>query len=210
MSVVASRVGRFGRFGRLGRIRALAIAPLVVLAACDSAQEAPSQPDAAQAPSGEAAPSPPPLPGQIVRTHAGDRIPAKTVKDPAGRELALGQVGEPVLLNLWATWCAPCKVEMPLLDSLAGELEGEVRVITVSQDLQGAEQVSPFFAQEGFERLEPWLDPEADLGMALADGGLLPVTVLYDAAGTELFRVSGDYAWDSEEAIAQIREALAQ
>lgn len=189
-------------------IRAAAIVPLLAVAACDSASEAPVQPDATAA--AEAPPAPPPLPGRIVRTNAGDTIPAITVTDPAGRELALGEVGEPVLLNLWATWCAPCKVEMPLLDRLAGELAGEVRVITVSQDLQGAEQVEPFFAEQGFERLEPWLDPRADLGIALADGGLLPVTVLYDASGKELFRVSGDYAWDSEEAIAQIREALAE
>jgi len=145
-----------------------------------------------------------------VRTHAGEQIPAITVEDPDGNALALGEVGEPVLLNLWATWCAPCKVEMPLLDRLAGELEGEVRVLTVSQDMQGAQKVTPFFAEQDFERLEPWLDPQADLGVALADGGLLPVTVLYDASGTELLRVSGDYAWDSEEAIAQIREALAK
>jgi thiol-disulfide isomerase/thioredoxin len=190
--------------------RAAVIAPLVALAACDSAGEAPSQPDAAATGEAAAVASDSPMPGQIVRTNAGDAIPAMTLTDPAGRELVLAEVGEPVLLNLWATWCAPCKVEMPLLDALAGELEGEVRVVTVSQDLQGAEKVAPFFAEQGFERLEPWLDPQADLGVALADGGLLPVTVLYDASGKELWRVSGDYAWDSEEAIAQIREALAE
>ncbi|MEO0620576.1 MAG: TlpA family protein disulfide reductase, partial [Pseudomonadota bacterium] len=58
--------------------------------------------------------------------------------------------------------------------------------------------------------LEPWMDTKTDLGVALADGGLLPTTVLYDAEGVEVFRVAGDYEWDSEEAIAQIREALAK
>ncbi|MEO1489042.1 MAG: TlpA disulfide reductase family protein [Pseudomonadota bacterium] len=195
--------------GKLPQILALVLAPTLALGACDSAPSEEAQPET-DAASNADAPKPPPLPGRIVRTNAGDTVPAITVNDPDGNSLALGEVSQPVLLNLWATWCAPCKVEMPLLDRLAGELEGEVRVVTVSQDMQGAEKVVPFFEQQGFARLEPWLDPQADLGVALADGGLLPVTVLYDASGTEVFRVSGDYAWDSEDAIAKIREALAQ
>jgi len=185
----------------------LAIGALL-LAACDSVPEQPAQPDAQAVSPGEA--SPPPLPGRIVRFKAGDTIPAITVTHPDGTTLDLATLGEPVLLNLWATWCAPCKVEMPLLDNLAAELAGEVRVLTVSQDIQGAEKVVPFFEAEGFENLEPWLDTNTDLGVTLADGGLLPTTVLYDANGVELFRVAGDYEWDSEEAIAQIREALAK
>jgi hypothetical protein len=103
---------------------------------------------------------------------------------------------------------------MPMLDRLAGELDGEVRVLTVSQDIVrepgDAAKVTDFFAEQDFARLEPWLDPHSDLGVALAQGGLLPTTVLYDAQGRELFRVAGDYAWDSEEAIAAIREALTE
>ncbi|MDJ0976927.1 MAG: TlpA disulfide reductase family protein [Erythrobacter sp.] len=176
------------------------------LAACDRAPAEEAQPDASAA--GTEAPTPPPLPGRIVRVKAGDTIPAITVVDPDGATLALADIDEPVLLNLWATWCAPCKVEMPLLDNLAAELEGEVRVLTVSQDIQGAEKVVAFFEAEGFENLEPWMDTETELGVQLADGGLLPTTILYDASGTELFRVAGDYEWDSEEAIAQIRKAI--
>ena len=190
------------------RLSLLCLTSALAVAGCDSAPA----PEAQQAtpPAGAQAPSPPPLPGQIVRFKAGEKIPAITVTDPDGKTLELATIGEPVLLNLWATWCAPCKVEMPLLDNLAGILEGEVRVLTVSQDIQGAEKVVPFFEQEGFENLEPWMDTNTDLGVTLADGGLLPTTVLYDASGTEVFRVAGDYEWDSEEAIAQIREALAK
>lgn len=192
-------------------IRALPVllSTTLVLAACDSAPAEDAQPESAEA-SNAAAPAPPPLPGKIVRVQAGSTIPALTVTDPEGNTLDLANIGQPVLLNLWATWCAPCKVEMPLLDNLAAELEGELRVLTVSQDIQGAEKVVPFFEAEGFKNLEPWLDTETELGVQLADGGLLPTTVLYDADGVEVFRVAGDYAWDSEEAIAQIREALAK
>ncbi len=194
----------------MSRVLPVLLAPALLLAACDSAPTGDAQPESAQtAQSGANAPNPPPLPGQIVRMRAGEAIPALTLTDPDGKTLALDKIGQPVLLNLWATWCAPCKVEMPLLDRLASELEGEVRVITVSQDIQGAEKVVPYFQQQGFAKLEPWLDQKTELGVTLADGGLLPTTVLYDASGKEVFRVAGDYEWDSEEAIAQIREALA-
>ncbi|MEM7687953.1 MAG: TlpA disulfide reductase family protein [Pseudomonadota bacterium] len=190
------------RFVPVGLVGAL------LLGGCDSAPAPEAQQPAQSV--GADAPAPPPLPGRIVRFKAGEAIPAITVTHPDGQTLELAKMGEPVLLNLWATWCAPCKVEMPLLDNLAAELDGEVRVLTVSQDIQGAEKVVPFFEQEGFKNLEPWLDTNTDLGVALADGGLLPTTVLYDAEGVEVFRVAGDYEWDSEEAIAQIREALAK
>jgi len=190
------------------RFSSVVLLAALSLSACDSAPTSDTQP-AAQATS-QTAPPPPPLPGRIVRFKAGEAIPALTVVDPDGETLELAKIGEPVLLNLWATWCAPCKVEMPLLDNLAGELAGEVRVLTVSQDLQGAEKVVPFFEEESFKNLEPWMDTKADLGIALAEGGLLPTTILYDAKGVEVFRVAGDYEWDSEEAIAQIREALEQ
>jgi thiol-disulfide isomerase/thioredoxin len=149
------------------------------------------------------------LTGEIDRSFAGELMPAVDVTDPAGKTLNLGALqGQPVLLNLWATWCAPCVVEMPMLDNLAAEFDDELRVVTVSQDMQGAEAVEPFFADKGFENLEPWLDPENELGFRF-EGGALPITVLYDAGGQEVFRVAGGYHWDSEEAQAAIREALA-
>lgn len=200
----------------MSRLLPVVLVSALLVSACDSAPTSDAQPSAAAdgAGAGSAAGAPPPLPGKIVRYAAGEMIPDLTVAKPDGEELSLRSVGQPVLLNLWATWCAPCKVEMPLLDRLAGELDGEVRVLTVSQDIIREEsdtaKVTDFFAQEGFERLEPWLDPRSDLGVTLTQGGLLPTTVLYDAEGKELFRVAGDYEWDSEEAIAAIREAIAE
>ena len=140
---------------------------------------------------------------------AGTSIPAITVADPAGKILDLGAQDGPVLLNLWATWCAPCVKEMPQLDALAAELDGEVRVITVSQDLRGAEVVTPFFARAGLKQLEPWLDPETALSAQFTPEGALPLTILFDASGKEVLRVAGGYEWDSPEAAALIRESLA-
>ncbi len=127
----------------------------------------------------------------------------------AGGTLDLAAQDGPVLSNLWATWCAPCVVEMPQLDALATALSGEVRVITISQDVRGAEVVTPFFAKKGFTQLEPWLDPDAALSAQFSPEGQLPLTILFDARGKEVLRVAGGYEWDSPQAIATIRESLA-
>ncbi len=180
----------------------------LVLAGCDSPATDAAQ-ETAATDTQSAAPPAPQLPGQLVRAFAGTDLPALTFEDPEGNTLDLGALDQPVLVNMWATWCAPCVVEMPLLDNLAGEMDGELRVLTISQDIRGADVVVPFFESRDFQYLEQWLDPDTDLGVTFAEGGLLPMTILFGADGKEILRVAGDYEWDSEEAIAQLREALA-
>ena len=145
--------------------------------------------------------------GEVSRDFVGSPLPALRFSDPDGDTLDLAGVDGPVLVNLWATWCAPCVVEMPMLDTLAAQVD-DVRVITISQDYRAAEVVAPFFETRDFEHLEPWLDPEAELTARLSDNGQLPVSVLYDADGREVFRVVGAYEWDSEEAVALVQEAV--
>ncbi|WP_328597948.1 TlpA family protein disulfide reductase [Croceibacterium soli] len=149
------------------------------------------------------------LTGTLDRSHAGEPIPAVTVTDPSGASLVLAETrGKPVLLNLWATWCAPCVTEMPLLDQLAADLGDEVRVLTVSEDMKGAELVTPFFAERDLPNLPQWMDPKNDLAFAFDGGASLPLTVLYDAEGKEVWRVLGGYDWSSAEARTLIEEAL--
>lgn len=179
------------------------VASALLLAACDRGVEPPVQQQDALPGDKQA------LTGKIDRALAGEPIPALSFADPAGASLDLASLeGTPVLVNLWATWCAPCVVEMPLLDDLAGAMEGRLRVVTVSQDVRGPDLVAPFFDQRGFARIEPWLDPDGSLAQAVGGDGGLPLTVLYDARGRELFRVAGGYDWASEEAIAAIDEAI--
>lgn len=150
------------------------------------------------------------LTGKLDRSFAGQAIPAFTVTDPAGKTLALVETkGKPVLLNLWATWCAPCVIEMPMLDALAAELGSSVQVLTVSEDLNGAEKVKAFFAERKFANLPQWMDPNNDLAIAFGGGAALPLTVLYDAQGKEVWRVMGGYDWSSAEARALVAEAMA-
>ena len=195
------------------RVSLICLSSLLLLAGCDTGSEPANQSEtdtAAGIASGE---GPPILPGQIMRTMAGTQLPQDlTFTDPDGKALAIADLKDtPILLNLWATWCVPCRKEMPLLDNLADELGDEVKVLTVSQDTEDAQpKVVEFFAQGGFRNLEQWLDPKNALGLEFAQSGLLPTTILFDGEGKELFRVAGDYEWDSEDAIAAIREAIAE
>ena len=184
------------------RVSSIIVACLAAasLAGCDTQEP----PDAQGAPAADTA-----LAGTQDATFVGEDIPAVTLVDPSGTELKLAETGGmPVLLNLWATWCAPCVVEMPLLDDLAGELEGKVRVITVSEDLGGAEAVTPFFAERKFKHLPQWMDTKNDLAFAFGGGAALPLTILYDAEGHEVWRVIGGYDWGTAEAREKVLEAV--
>lgn len=194
----------------MSRSLLICLAPVLLLAGCDTATEETTQRTSEGVSANDDA-GPPPLPGQIVRFKAGTEMPELTFEDPQGQTLSLADLkGKPVLMNLWATWCAPCVVEMPLLDELADTLGDEVKVLTISQDVRGAEVVEPFFAERDFQNLEPWLDPNAELASQFSEGGLMPTTILFDAEGRELFRVAGDYEWNSEGAVAAISEAIAE
>jgi len=160
----------------------------------------------AQGGSSEAAPTAPAQPARgIDRTHKGSLVPTMTLADPAGRQLALASLaGKPFLVNLWATWCAPCVTELPTLDKLAAG--GGVRVVTVSQDSGEPGKVAAFLKDKGLSHLEPWLDPNTDLSFHYATG-TLPTTVLYDGEGREVWRYIGEHDWAGVDARALIAEA---
>ncbi len=182
---------------------ALAVGLAVALAGCDRQSAGDTQPQAAAA-GGDSAKQADP----VSRKFAGDPLPDFTATAPDGKTLSLaGLKGQPVLLNLWATWCAPCKAEMPVLDAIAGAQAGKLRVVTVSQDMKGAELVMPYFTEAKFAHLEPWLDPKSDLSFSMGAADL-PTTMLYDASGKEVARITGAFDWEGEEAQALIAEAV--
>lgn len=139
------------------------------------------------------------------RSHKGSLEPELSFSDPSGKRVRLASFrGKPLLLSLWATWCAPCVTEMPTLDKLAASSGGRFKVLSVSQDMQPA-AVAPFFAEHRFKALEPWLDPQNDL--AFHYNSPLPTTVYYDAEGRELWRVVGGFDWTGEQAAKLLSEA---
>lgn len=142
----------------------------------------------------------------IDRSHQGAAAPTISFTDPAGKTVSVASFsGKPVLLNLWATWCAPCVAEMPTLDALATAQTGKITVLAVSQDLDGAAKVTPFFAKGGYKALKPYLDTQAALSIAMQAN--LPTTILYDATGHEVWRVSGGMDWTGPEAQKLVGEA---
>jgi thiol-disulfide isomerase/thioredoxin len=144
----------------------------------------------------------------ISRKHRGDPAPDFLFRDAQGKETSLEQfTGRPVLVNLWATWCAPCLAEMPQLDTLARQYGGKITVLTISQDTENPAKVIGMFKQKGYKTIRPWLDPENQFNFHY-NTGLLPTTILYDADGQEVSRVVGAMDWSGEIASMLVEEAL--
>ena len=149
-------------------------------------------------------------PGTVDRGSAGSEMPATTFQDPSGTTVSLADFkGKPLLVNLWATWCAPCITEMPTLDALAARDEGRLQVLAVSQDLNGEEKVDSFFEEHRFAKLQPYVDPAAQLSTDLKVT-TFPTTILYDANGRELWRYIGGEDWQGEQAASLLNEAFCQ
>lgn len=128
---------------------------------------------------------------------AGQAAPQATFIGADGRDVKISDfAGRPVLVNLWATWCAPCKAEMPTLDALAALDEGKLTVLAVSQDLEGRKPVSAFFAAAKIANLEPYTDPDNALMTAYSNNVALPTTIFYNSEGKEVWRVVGGVEWD--------------
>lgn len=139
---------------------------------------------------------------------AGLQAPHAVFTGADGRDVSLSDfAGRPLLVNIWATWCAPCKAEMPTLDALAVLEEDRVSVIAVSQDLQGRKLVAVFFKSAAIANLEPYTDPDNALLAALGNNIALPTTILYDSQSREVWRVIGGVEWDDAEMAKLLREA---
>jgi thiol-disulfide isomerase/thioredoxin len=117
--------------------------------------------------------------------------------------------GKVVLLNIWATWCVPCREEMPMLDKLEAELGGkDFQVVAVNIDRGGAEKAKSFLAETGATHLTLYTDPTGKLFSRLKAVGM-PTTLLIDREGREIGRLVGPANWDSPEALALIKAAIA-
>jgi thiol-disulfide isomerase/thioredoxin len=138
---------------------------------------------------------------------AGQAAPSAAFSGADGRDVTLSDfAGRPLLVNIWATWCAPCKAEMPTLDALAALEEGRISVIAVSQDLEGRKPVAAFFKQAGIANLEPYTDADNLLLAAFNNQIALPTTILYDSDGKEVWRVAGGVEWDDAEMAKLLNE----
>lgn len=129
--------------------------------------------------------------------------------DGAGRDLTLADFrGKVVLLNIWATWCVPCREEMPTLDRLQGQLGGDdFHVIPLSIDRAGLKVVRRFYEEIGLRHLGMYLSDSTRAMFALGIIGL-PTTILIDRSGRERGRLVGPAEWDSTVVMAQIQSII--
>ena len=136
-------------------------------------------------------------------------MPEVSFIDSDGRELGLGDFrGKFVLVNLWATWCGPCRREMPSLDRLQARLSGSnFTVLALSQDRKGVAIVEKFLAQIGTRNLAIYVDSSARSARRLGVIGL-PTTVLLDRQGQIIGRLIGSAEWDSDEAARLIKSVI--
>ncbi len=116
--------------------------------------------------------------------------------------------GKVTLLNLWATWCAPCRKEMPELAKLQKDLGGaDFQVLELSEDLKGYEASAAFLKTVGAEGLTLYADSKGQAMDALRAPGL-PITLLLDRQGKEVGRLLGPAPWAGDEAKAIIKAAV--
>ena len=145
----------------------------------------------------------------LVRAKPLD-LPDFTFADAGGKPKSLADFrGKIVLLNIWATWCVPCREEMPALDTLETKLGGkDFEVVAVNIDKGGPEKALAFLKETGAAHLALYTDPSGKLFATLKAVGM-PTTLIIDRNGKEIARLIGPADWASPEAVAAIAAAIA-
>ncbi len=138
-------------------------------------------------------------------------VSAETFTDPSGGEFSLAYFnGKYAVVNFWATWCAPCRKEMPQLSELQDEFGGDrFEIVTIATGRNPLPSIDRFFEEIGVENLPKYLDPSSALARDMAVLGL-PITVILDPEGREIARMRGDAEWNSESAKAIIAALLGE
>ena len=141
------------------------------------------------------------------------RLPDLTFEDAAGQPKKLSDWrGKTVLLNLWATWCVPCRKEMPALDELQGKLGGkDFEVVAVNIDTRDPEKPKNFLKEANLTKLGYFTDTKAKVFQDLKNIGKalgMPTSILVDGQGCELGTIAGPAEWASDDAIALIKAAV--
>jgi thiol-disulfide isomerase/thioredoxin len=156
----------------------------------------------------------PPISGTVrnfTPTIPGRPAPIEPFYDANGQEISLQQFGgKVILLNLWATWCAPCLKELPSLDRLQAQLGSDrFQVVAVSVDRRGVEAVRPFFDKLKITHLAIYVEPKNRLAEAIGLQ-ILPSTIIIGPHGLMAGKMIGAAEWDAPEALALLQHYLDQ
>lgn len=141
------------------------------------------------------------------------KVPDLTFQDASGKPLDLAAFkGRTVLVNLWATWCVPCRKEMPTLDALEEKLGGpDFQVVAVNIDTRDPDKPKAFLKEIGVHNLAYYADPSAKSFQELKAVGRafgMPTTLLVDPNGCEIGTIAGPAEWASDDAVKLIKAAL--
>jgi thiol-disulfide isomerase/thioredoxin len=144
---------------------------------------------------------------------APGRLPNLAFNRPDGGPATMADFkGRTVLFNLWATWCLPCRQEMPALDKLQATLGGpDFEVVAVNIDTRNLDKPRSWLEEAGVTRLAYYADPQAKVFQDLREVGKvvgMPTTFLIDPSGCELAAISGPAEWASDDALKLVRAAL--
>ena len=150
------------------------------------------------------------LTGDMARLTLADPValPEAALLSMTDEEASLAAYnGQWVVLNFWATWCAPCRAEMPSLDRLQAAMP-ELAVVPVATGRNPPEAITRFWEEAGISHLVTLRDPKSLLARQIGVAGL-PVTLILNPEGQEVGRLIGDAAWDSAEAQALLKALMA-
>ena len=134
--------------------------------------------------------------------------------DASGAAVSLADfAGKVVVLNFWATWCPPCRAEMPTLDALQAGMGGEdLVVLAVATGRNMVPAIEKFYAEAEIRHLPIYLDPKGQIGPLARSFGVagLPVTVVLDREGREVGRLTGEADWNAPEARSLLAALVAR
>jgi len=148
--------------------------------------------------------------GKFIAVSPPRPAPALSFTGRDGKKKALADFrGRWLLVNLWATWCAPCIKEMPSLDRMQAEFGSTLDVIAISEDRNGAKAVEPFIATLKVKSLPLGLDPAGEVAGALHVQGL-PTTFLIDPQGRIVAQLEGAAEWDGDRMLATLKGLMAE
>lgn len=147
---------------------------------------------------------------KLIRHAQPQPAPVLSFTDGDGQTKSLADFrGKVVLLNFWATWCAPCKIEMSSLDALQAKLGGEnFTVVALSVDRTGPDKPREFLQKAGLSNLALYVDDTGESALAVKAGGL-PATLILDEQGREVARLLGSAEWDDAEAVKLVQSFTA-
>ncbi len=175
----------------------------------DASQDAPATEPTASASAPLAAPPAAAELRNLAFHSAPKPVPAIAYATPEGEGQLSDFNGKIAVVNFWATWCPPCRKEMPSLDALAAGAQEDLAVVTIATSRTNAAQAAAFFDDIGATHLPRYTDTNGELARAMGVMGL-PVTVILNRDGNEIARLSGEADWNSDTVKAVLAELIAQ